>query len=105
MSSEIMVYGHNQTELDWMRSNYQAAYKRFTEIHPTFESEDGKFDHGIGVMGSSSEKVLKYQYYWDIACHWDYDKHLRQTESDIKTILKELNSPEGIEVYLSPNVD
>lgn len=104
MSSWIGVYGHNQTELDWMKENYQTADKKFRKIHPVFESEDGRCEHGILETGSADDPELTVQYYWNISCHWDSGDHFKQTKSDIKAVLKELKSPKGLAVYLSPMV-
>ena len=100
MSSYIAVFGHNQEELDWMKENYQAASNRFKEIHPAFEFD---IKHGIHEHRFKDDPDLKGQYHWSIACHWDSDAHLKQTEKDINLILKELKSPEGLEIHLSPN--
>ena len=105
MSSDIFIYGHNQDEIDWMRKNYQQADVRFQEIHPEFRSRDDEFVHGIQEGKLPYEKQLKDQYWWNLPCHWGSEDHFKQTENDIKAVLKELGSPKGLEVHLSPMVD
>jgi hypothetical protein len=100
MSSNLGVYGNSQTELNWMRQNYQAADTKFRAIHPTFESEMGRFKHGI-VKKEDPDSILQFQYYWYIPCHWNSECHLNQTESDIRTVLNELQGPKTLEVRLS----
>ena len=101
MSSWIGVYGNNKTELDWMRSNYQEADARFRSIHPVFESGDGRFEHGVDESGLADSSRLKFQYYWTIPCHWDEGEHFKQTEKDIKFVLRKLRGPKKLEIYLS----
>ncbi len=101
MSSQIMVYGSTEFELDWMRKNFPEVDKMFREIHPVFETEDESFQHGIEVIEQVHLELI-YHYYWRIPCHWDIDEHLKKTEENIKSVLENLNAPKGIFVYPSP---
>ncbi len=105
MSSWIGVYGQNQSQLDWMKSNYERADKRFRTVHPELDSDGEIIRHGIIVRGNPEDRTLRYRYSWKIPCHWDSGEHFRQTERDIRLVLQELHSPEGLEVYLSPLAD
>ena len=95
MSSWIGVYGNNQEE-----------DARFKEIHPVFKSKKDEFAHGIRErqMPAGQEDIM-HQYWWTLPCHWDDEYHFKQTESDIRSVLTELQSPEGLEVHLSPHSD
>jgi len=105
MSSSIQVYGENQSQLDWMKSNYERADERFQQIHPDFHLEGEVLRHGIIEMGDSKSSEQKFTYYWRIPCHWDSELHFRRTETDIRFVLNELHSPVGLEVHLSPMAD
>src|SRR3989344_7337559 len=104
MSSWIGVYGHDESELAWLRDNYSRADCRFKKIHPIFESEGEKYEHVILEIKSPGAHQLEQQYYWNIPCHWDSEAHFEQTKSDINAVLQELKGPKGLEVYLSPMV-
>ena len=103
MSSWIGVYGHNRRELDWMKKNHQKVDERFRRIHPVYEDGDERFEHGIIDEGNSSSQDLRFSYYWSIPCHWDSGEHFKQTESDVRAVLKKLHAPKILEVYLSPH--
>jgi len=105
MSSSIQVYGQNQSQLDWMKSNYTRADQRFQIIHPDFHLEGEIMRHGIIEMGDAREREQKFTYYWNIPCHWDSEMHFMQTERDIRSVLHELHGPKGIDVHLSPMAD
>ncbi|MBI2044337.1 hypothetical protein HYT24_03165 [Candidatus Pacearchaeota archaeon] len=105
MSSWIGVYGHSKNDRIWMRRNHQRADQQFKEIHPVYEDGGERFEHSILVNNHPDSQNPRHSYYWEIPCHWDSSEHFKQTEADIRTILAELGSPKGLEVYLSPMAD
>ncbi len=109
MPSEINVYGRNKASRVWLEKNYGDADAAFRRVHPPYRTRLQAYEgprivrHGIvdikaekGQAFSGRSAILNY--YWTIYCHWNRSDHFDQTEHDIRKVLKELGSPDGIEI-------
>ena len=103
MSSWIGVYGRTRSNRNWMRQNYANADAQFREIHPIYVSSE-KFEHGI-VEHTNNTAISRFDYSWNIPCHWNSDVHFDQTKNDIRQVLKKLEKPRGVNIHLSPMSD
>ena len=107
MSSSIEVYGNGRTARDWLRKNYLDANRAFERIHPGYDVGDpeGPRVHGILEIKSPDNFYQRFTYRWTIPCHQDSGRHFKQTERDIRNVLKSLRKPRSVQVSLSPMQD